>query len=65
METSNGLTVTGWERGGEQWRKEREGTSQRTCMNDPWTWAMVWGVTVEVEGWTGWRRAKGEKLGQL
>ena len=23
--------------------KEGEGSSQRTCMNDPWTWTTVWG----------------------
>ena len=23
-----------------------EGTSQRKCVNDPWTWTMVWGQTV-------------------
>ena len=33
----------------EQW-KEGEGTSQRTCMNDPWTWTMVWGLTVGTRG---------------
>ena len=22
-------------------------TRQRTCMNDPWTWTTVWGLTVE------------------
>ena len=32
----------GWE---ERW-KERERSSQRTCMNDPWTWTMVWELTV-------------------
>ena len=26
--------------------KEGERTSQRICMNDPWTWTMVWGLTV-------------------
>ena len=31
----------GWE---ERW-KERERSSQRTCMNDPWTWTMVCGWT--------------------
>ena len=38
METWNRLTVTRGERGGGKWRKEGEGTSQRTYMNDPWTW---------------------------
>ena len=27
-----------------------ERTSQRTCMNDPWTWTMVWGLTVGARG---------------
>ena len=25
---------------------KKEGTSQRTCMNDPWTWTTGWGLTV-------------------
>ena len=44
---------------------EGEGISQRTCMNDPWAWTMVWGLTVGVGNGVGYRRAKGEKLGQL
>ena len=28
--------------------KEGEGISQRTHMKDPWTWTMVWGLTMEV-----------------
>ena len=24
-----------------------EGTRQRTCVNDPWTWTTMWGLTVE------------------
>ena len=36
------------DKGGELWWKEGEVTSQRTCMNDPWTWTMVWGLTVGV-----------------
>ena len=35
------------EGGGGSGRKEGEGTIQRTCMNDPWIWPMVWGLTVE------------------
>ena len=52
------------EAGGEDWLKEGEGTSQRTCMKDPRTWAMVWRLTVGVGGGLG-REAKGEKLGKL
>ena len=41
--------------------KEGEGISQRTCMNDPWTWTMVQGLTVGAGGGeAGHRRAKGE-----
>ena len=43
--------------------KEGEGLVQRTYMNDPWTWTMVWGLMVEW-GQVGWRGAKGDKLGQ-
>ena len=48
------------------WWNEGEGISQRTCMNDPWIWTIVWDRLWEW-GWGGarWRRAKGEKLGQL
>ena len=24
-------------------------------MNDPWTWTMVWGLTVGMGEWAGWR----------
>ena len=48
-----------WNRGEGRWWEEGEGTSQRTCMNDPWTW------TVGAGGGAGRRRARGEKLGQL
>lgn len=40
----------------------RGGTSQSTCVNDPWAWTTVWGWTVGVGvGWMG--KGKGEKLG--
>ena len=29
--------------------KKGEGTSQRTCMNDPQTWTTVWRLTVGME----------------
>ena len=60
-ETRNRLTVTREE--SEEW-KRREGTSQGTCMNDPWTWTTGCGLTVGVGGWAG-RISTGEKLGQL
>ena len=47
METGNRLTVTRGEGRG-QWWKKREGTSQKTCMNDLWTCTMMWGLTVGV-----------------
>ena len=37
MKTRNILSATREEWGGGQEREEGEGTSQRTCMNDPWT----------------------------
>ena len=40
--------------------ERKEGTNQRTCMNDLWTWTMVWGLNLGMEGWAGWMRAKGE-----
>ena len=55
-----------YKRGEGRWDrlKVHEGTRQRTCVNDPWTWTMVWGLTVEVGRWPGWRGTWG-KLGQL
>ena len=61
METLNRLTVARGE--WEEWWEEGEGISQRTCMNDPWTWAMVWALTVEVGG-VGWaEEGNGGKTG--
>ena len=45
--------------------KEGEGSSQRTCMNDPWTWTTVWGLTVGLGGGLGGGGQSREKLGQL
>ena len=47
MESWSRLTAARRERvwGGGQWWKE-EVTSQRTCMNDRWTWTTVWGLAV-------------------
>ena len=47
----------GW---GEQ-GKEGEVTSQRTYMNNPWTWTMVWGLTVGAGGGLGGGRQR-EKI---
>ena len=30
--------------------KKQKGLRQRTCMNDPWTWTIVWGLTVGMGG---------------
>ena len=44
--------------------KEGKGNGQRTCMNDPWTYAMVQGLTVGVGvGWA--EEGKGGKIGTL
>ena len=33
-------------RGGGNWMKDSEGINQRTCINGPWTWTTMWGLTV-------------------
>ena len=43
----NRLKVIRGEEGG-LWWKEGEGTGQRTCINNPWAWTMVWELTVGV-----------------
>ena len=53
METENRLTAARGNGGVEEWWKEGEGTSQRTCMNDPQTWTTVWGLTVGAAGGLG------------
>ena len=61
METWSRLTAARG-KGEGKWWEEGEGISQRTCINDTWTWTVVgtdWG------GWARWRRTEGEKLGQL
>ena len=48
------------ETGEEVWWKEGEGTTQRTCINDPRTWTTVWESTVRTVGvWAG-RRQRGK-----
>ena len=37
MEIKNKLTVTRREEGRRQWGEEGEGSSQGTCVKDPWT----------------------------
>ena len=46
METWKRLAVTRGDQGRGQWCKEAEGNSHRICINDPRTWAMLWGLTV-------------------
>ena len=48
MKTWSRWKVTKREGAGGQWWKEGEETRPRTCMNDPWTWTTVWGLTVGV-----------------
>ena len=62
METQNRLPAAIGGMGGGYWWKEGEGTSQRTCMNDPWTWTIVWGLTAGVGlGWA--EEGKSGKIG--
>ena len=50
MEIWSRLKVTRGEEGvGKGW-KAGEGTSQGTCMNDPWTWTTVWKLTMGAGG---------------
>ena len=44
--------------GGRGWLIEGEGVSQRSYMNDPWTWTTVQGLTGGA-GVAGWEGAKG------
>ena len=46
--------------GGGYWWKEGEVTSQKTCMNDPWTWATLWGLTEEAGSRLGGRGQRGK-----
>ena len=55
----HGTDCSCWRRGG--WWKEGEGISQRTCMNDSWTWTMKWGLTVGERGGLGGGGKKGKK----
>ena len=64
MEIRNKLAVTKRDGGGGKWRKEGEGSSQGTCIKDPWTWTRM-GIDRGSGGWVGQGRAMGGKLGQL
>ena len=61
METKNKLTVTRGEGREDERGEEREGSSQRTCMNDPWMRTTGWGLTVGVGG--GWDKEQWGKIG--
>ena len=61
----NRLTADRGKGGEREWWKEGEEISPRTCMNDSWTGTTVLGWTVGAGAGAGWRRSKGEKLGQL
>ena len=60
METRNRLAASRDEGRGQYWRKEVTSTRQRTCMNDPWTWTTVWGLTMKVGDGLGAGRQKGK-----
>ena len=61
METRKRLIAVGrWRERGEWW-KEREGTSQRTCMNGSWAWTMERRLTVGERGGLGGGWQKGKK----
>ena len=57
----NRLTAVGGEEGEGEWWKEGEGISQRTGMNDSWTWTMERGLTVVKRGGLGGGGQKREK----
>ena len=61
METGNRLTAAREQTGRGKGGKKGKGVV-RTCMSDPWTWTMVWGLMVGMWGCEG---SKGEKLAQL
>ena len=42
------------------WLKEGERINQGTYTNDPWTWVMVWGLPMVVEGRMGWGEQRGK-----
>ena len=46
--------------GREEWKKEREGTIQRTCMNVSWTWTTERALTVGERGGLGRGGQKGK-----
>ena len=53
MEPWNRLTIVRRDGEGGDLVKEGEGISQRTFMKDPWTQAVLWGLTMEVAGGLG------------
>ena len=61
METWNRPIAVGGEEGEWEWWKEGEGTTQRTCMNDSWTWTVVRELTLGEKGGLGGWEQKGKK----
>ena len=53
MESWNRLMAIRGEAGGGDCLNKGEGISQGTYMKDPWTWTMVWRLTMEVRGVMG------------
>ena len=57
METKNRLTVNTGEGG----KDGKKGSSQGTCVNDPWERTTGWGLTVGARGGMG----RGEQRGKI
>ena len=65
MEIKNKLAVTRGEGREGKWGTEGKGSSQGTCIKDPWKWTTGWGLTEGAGDWVCWRKATGEKFEQL
>ena len=62
MEIKNKLTVTRGEVVRGQWEKEGKGSSQGTCIMDPWT-RTTWQGGLNVEGLGSAVKSNGRKMG--
>ena len=58
MGIMNRLTANRGEVAGGQGRKEEKGSSQGTCIKDPWSWTIGGGLTVVTKRGCGWGRAE-------
>ena len=61
METWSRLTAARGKGREKEWWKQGEGTRQRTCMNDPWTWTILWELTVGMGAGLG----RGQQRGKI